>query len=164
MLNSPCQEEVWGNIIIAVRVVNLETIVTCQPTVGLRNRALLGSWRLSASRPSTRCAAVSSPCRQCEPNRTVRCYTIDAMTSRNSIGIRFLRNMPRWRHPATGVEEYRVTFAFPLVAQHSSHLARCCGDASTIEGFIRGTGMSKKSVCKEQSYEQLLSGSLKKES
>jgi hypothetical protein len=32
--------------------------VTCQPFVGLRNRALLGSRQLNASRPSMRCAAV----------------------------------------------------------------------------------------------------------
>jgi hypothetical protein len=51
----------------------------CQPTVGLRNRALLGSRQLSASRPSTRCAAggggvFSVPFRP-EPNRIVRYYT-----------------------------------------------------------------------------------------
>jgi hypothetical protein len=28
--------------------------------------------------------------------------------------------------------------------------------ACSIEDFIRGTGMSKKSVCKEQSYESVL--------
>jgi hypothetical protein len=27
-------------------------------------------------------------------------FRVDTMTSRNSIGIRFLRNMPRWRHTA----------------------------------------------------------------
>jgi hypothetical protein len=52
--------------------------VTCQPIVELRNRALLGSRPLNASRPNIRYAttgeAVSSPCRA-EPNRTVRCYT-----------------------------------------------------------------------------------------
>jgi hypothetical protein len=69
-------------------------------------------------------------------------FRADAMTSCNSIGIRFLRNMPRWHHPARGVREYRVTFAFPQVTQRSSHLARCCSDACTIEGYIRGTGMS----------------------
>jgi hypothetical protein len=29
-------------------------------------------------------------------------------------------------------------------------------DARTIEGYIRGTGMSKESVCKEQSYESVV--------
>jgi hypothetical protein len=42
-------------------------IVTCELVVGLRNRALLGSRPLNASRPNTRCAttgeAMSSPCR-----------------------------------------------------------------------------------------------------
>jgi hypothetical protein len=42
-------------------------------------------------------------------------FLADAMTSRNSIGIQFLRNMPRWRHTATGVGEYHATFAFPRV-------------------------------------------------
>jgi hypothetical protein len=54
-----------------------------------------------------------------------------------------------------------VTFAFPRVTQHSSHLARCCdtdqatgnSDARTIEGYIRGTGMSKQSVVKQLFYE-----------
>jgi hypothetical protein len=36
----------------------MKSIVTCQPIVGLRNRALLGSRQLNASRPSTRCVAV----------------------------------------------------------------------------------------------------------
>jgi hypothetical protein len=122
-------------------------IVICQPIVGLRNRALLGSRPLNASRTNTRYAtieeAVFTPCRtvpcHAEPNRTVRCHTTS-----------------RWRHPATGVGEYRVTFAFPRVTQHSSHLARCCSDACTIEGFIRGTGMSKKSVFKKQLYESVV--------
>jgi hypothetical protein len=75
-------------------------------------------------------------------------FLADAMTSRNSIGIRFLRNMLRWRHTATGVGEYYVTFAFPRVTQYSSQLAGCCSDACTIESFIRGTGMSKKAIVK----------------
>jgi hypothetical protein len=37
-------------------------IVTCQPIVGLRNRALLGSRPLNASRPNTRYAAVGKRC------------------------------------------------------------------------------------------------------
>jgi hypothetical protein len=41
------------------------------------------------------------------------------------------------------------------VTQHSSHLARCCSDACTIEGYIRGTGMSKQSVFKKQLYESV---------
>jgi hypothetical protein len=53
-------------------------IVTCQPIVGLRNKALLGSRPLNASRPNTCCAAVGeavfAPCRA-EQNRTERCYT-----------------------------------------------------------------------------------------
>jgi hypothetical protein len=53
-------------------------IVTCQPIVGLRNKALLGSRPLNASRPNSRCAAVGeavfAPCRA-EQNRTKRCYT-----------------------------------------------------------------------------------------
>jgi hypothetical protein len=43
-----------------------DNIVTCQPNVGLRNRALLGSRPLSTLRPSARCAAVGeavfAPC------------------------------------------------------------------------------------------------------
>jgi hypothetical protein len=56
---------------------------------------------------------------------------------------------------AKGVEEYRVTFAFPRVTIHSSHLARCCSHDRTIEGYIRGTGMSKKAVFKKQLYERV---------
>jgi hypothetical protein len=45
---------------------------------GLRNRALLGSRPLNASRLNTRCAAVGeavfAPCRA-EQNRAERCYT-----------------------------------------------------------------------------------------
>jgi hypothetical protein len=48
-------------------------IVTCQPFVGLRNRALLGSRQLNASRPNTCPAAVGealfAPCRAV-PSRT----------------------------------------------------------------------------------------------
>jgi hypothetical protein len=62
-------------------------IVTCQPIVGLRNKALLGSRPLNASRPNTRCAAVGeavfAPCRA-EQNRTERCYTAGAMMSHGS--------------------------------------------------------------------------------
>jgi hypothetical protein len=57
--------------------VRLENIVACQPIVGLRNIALLGSRQLNASRRSTRYAvgeAVFAPCRA-EQNRTERCYT-----------------------------------------------------------------------------------------
>jgi hypothetical protein len=52
-------------------------IVTCQPIVGLRNRALLGSRPLSALRPSTRCAGGGVFFVLCHPelNRTLRCYT-----------------------------------------------------------------------------------------
>jgi hypothetical protein len=45
----------------------MNNTVTCQPFVGLRNRALLGSWPLNALRPNTRYAAVGeavfTPCR-----------------------------------------------------------------------------------------------------
>jgi hypothetical protein len=55
-----------------------QRIVTCQPIVGLRKKALLGSRPLNASRPNTRCAAVGqavfASCRA-EQNRTERCYT-----------------------------------------------------------------------------------------
>jgi hypothetical protein len=43
---------------VCVLVIITIYIVTCQPFVGLRNRALLGSRQINASRPSTRCAAV----------------------------------------------------------------------------------------------------------
>jgi hypothetical protein len=67
----------------------MNIIVTCQPSVGLRNRALLGSRQLNASRPSTRCSkgsgVCSVPCRavpcRAEQNRIERCYTTGAMTS-----------------------------------------------------------------------------------
>jgi hypothetical protein len=65
--------------------------VTCQPIVGLRNRALLGSRRPIASRPNTRCAAtgeaVFTPCRfeprEAVPSRTTPCVAAQqaAMTS-----------------------------------------------------------------------------------
>jgi hypothetical protein len=68
---------------------NIKNIVTCQPIVGLRKKALLGSRPLSTSRPSTRCAAVgeavSSPCRAV-PSRTAPCAATQqaAMTSHGS--------------------------------------------------------------------------------
>jgi hypothetical protein len=113
-------------------------------------QGLLGSRPVNNSRPNTRYAttgeAVSSPCRAV-PSRTAPCVATQhvAMTSH-----------------ATGVGEYRVTFAFPRVTQHSSHLARYCSDACTIEGFIRGTGMSKKELLSSSSRVELLSSSLKK--
>jgi hypothetical protein len=72
--------------------------VTCQPFVGLRNRTLLGSRPLNASRPSTRCAAVGesvfAPCRfeprevevRPVPSRTAPCVATQqaAMTSHGS--------------------------------------------------------------------------------
>jgi hypothetical protein len=60
--------------------------VTCQPIVGLRNRALLGSRPLNASRPNTRYAAIGeavfTPCRAV-PSRTAPCVATQhvAMTS-----------------------------------------------------------------------------------
>jgi hypothetical protein len=51
--------------------------VTCQPIVGLRNRGYATRFQALAGEQD---------------------FGADAMTSRNSIGIRFLRNMPRWRH------------------------------------------------------------------
>jgi hypothetical protein len=60
--------------------------VTCQPIVGSRNRALLGSRLLNASWPNTHYAttgeAVSSPCRA-KPHRVL------------------LHIRPRWRHTAS---------------------------------------------------------------
>jgi hypothetical protein len=52
-------------------------IVTCQPIVGLRNRGYATRFQAPAGKQD---------------------FRADAMTSRNSIGIRFLRNMPRWHH------------------------------------------------------------------
>jgi hypothetical protein len=53
--------------LILFHIKKLHNIVTCQPIVGLRNRALLGSRPLNASRPNTRYAAVGEevfiPCR-----------------------------------------------------------------------------------------------------
>jgi hypothetical protein len=52
-------------------------IATCQPIVGLSNRGYATRFQAPAGKQD---------------------FRPDAMTSRNSIGIRFLRNMPRWRH------------------------------------------------------------------
>jgi hypothetical protein len=101
----------------------------------LRNRSLLGSRSVN------------------------KIFRADATTSRNSIGIRFLRNMPRWRHPTTGVGEYRVTCF--LRVRRLRNTKQAALSACTIENFIRGTGMSKKLVCKEQSYESVLRVSAK---
>jgi hypothetical protein len=98
-------------------------IVTCQPIVLLRNRTLLGSRPLSASRPNTRCAAVgeavSSPCRAV-PNRTAPCVATQkaAMTSH---GITLVSEATPCKHSD--------------LTQHSSHLAHCRSDACTIEGL-----------------------------
>jgi hypothetical protein len=71
---------------------------------GLRNRALLGSRPLNASRPNTRCAAVGeavfAPCRA-EQNRTKRCYTAgrDDVTQQHA---RFQGNSGKHTDRATG--------------------------------------------------------------
>jgi hypothetical protein len=121
-------------------------IVTCQPIVGLRNRAFLGSRPLNASRPNTRYAttgeAVFTPCRAvpcwAEPHRAL------------------LRNRPRWRHTVPRSFPRQLCCKHGDLTQHSSHLARCCSDACTIEGYIRGTEMSKKAVFKKQLYESVV--------
>jgi hypothetical protein len=110
-----------------------ERIVTCQPFVGLRNRALIGSRRLNASRRSTRYAvgeAVFAPCRA-EQNRTERCYTAGC-DDRTRQHARFQGNAGK---------------QWPDAPQLSP--------GSYDWGFIRGTEMSKQSVCKEQSYESV---------
>jgi hypothetical protein len=103
--------------------------VTCQPIVGLRNKALLGRRPLNASRPNTRCAAVGeavfAPCRA-EQNLTERCYTAghDDVTRQHA---RFQGNAGKHSD----------------LTQHSPHLARCCetdratgnSAARTIEGL-----------------------------
>jgi hypothetical protein len=61
---------------------------TCQPIVGLRNRALLGSRPLNASWPSMRCAAV----REAVSSR--------AMPWRAKPHRALLHSRPRWRHTA----------------------------------------------------------------
>jgi hypothetical protein len=46
------------------------------------------------------------------------------------------------------------------LTQHSSHLVRCSSDARTIEGYIRGTGMSVSSqFVRSSPASQLLSRS-----
>jgi hypothetical protein len=89
-------------------------IVTCQLIIGLRNKALLGSRQLNASRPSTRYAVgevVFAPCRA-KQNRTERCYTAgrDDVTRQHA---RFQGNAGKHSD----------------LTEHSSHLAR------TIEGL-----------------------------
>jgi hypothetical protein len=83
---------------------------------------------------------VSSPCRAV-PSRTAPCVVTQqaAMTSH---GITLVSEATPCKHSD--------------LTQHSSHLARCCSDACTIEGFMRGTGMSKKSVFKKQLYERVV--------
>jgi hypothetical protein len=89
--------------------------VTCQSIVGLRNKALLGSRPLNASRPNTRCAAVGeavfAQCRA-EQNRAERCYT----AGRDDVS----RQHARFRGNAGKHSD---------LTQHSSHLTR------TIEGL-----------------------------
>jgi hypothetical protein len=127
-------------------------IVTCRPTVGLRIRTLLGSRPVNTSRSNTRYATIEevvfSPCRAVSSRTVIRVPTQHAaMTSHG-----------------TGVGEYHVTFAFPRVTQHTPHLARCCdtdratgnSNARTIEGYISGTEMSKKSVFMKQLYESVV--------
>jgi hypothetical protein len=95
--------------------VKIDSIVTCQPFVGLRNGAWLGSCLLNASRPNTRCVAVGeavfAPCRA-KQNRIERCYTAghDDVTRQHA---RFQGNAGKHSD----------------LTQHSSHLA------CTIEGL-----------------------------
>jgi hypothetical protein len=78
--------------------------VTCQPIVGLRNKALLGSRPLNASRPNIRCAAVEEAvfalCRA-EQNRTEGFYTAarDDVTRQHA---RFQGNAGKHSDRATG--------------------------------------------------------------
>jgi hypothetical protein len=108
--------------------------VTCQPFVGLRNRTLLGSRPLSASRPSTRYAAVGeavlAPCRF-EPREG--------------------NSRPQWRHTAARSlpRKRRVN---TVTWRNSVDWLRF---RSTGSGYISEVVSSFSSVFKEQSYESV---------
>jgi hypothetical protein len=123
-------------------------IVTCQPIVGLRNKALLGSRPLSASRPSTRCATVGEAgWRHATALKYGSCATgRDDVTLQHA---RFRGNVVQTQWP------------------DATQLSPC----SLLQlrlydwGFIRGTEMSKQSlfmkqfsrgVRKEQSYDRVV--------
>jgi hypothetical protein len=100
-------------------------IVTCQPIVGLRNRALLGSRPLNASRPSTCCATVG------EAGSSPHSRDDDTQQHWNTV--------PAHQAAITSHGSTLVSEATPCkhsdLTQHSSHLARCCSDTCTIEGL-----------------------------
>jgi hypothetical protein len=102
-----------------------ENIVTCQPIVGLRNRALLGSRPLNASRPSTRCAAVG------EAGSSPR--------SRDDVTQQHWNTVPAQQAAMMSHGSTLISEASPCkhsdLTQHNSHLARCCSDTCTIEDF-----------------------------
>jgi hypothetical protein len=102
-------------------------IVTCQPIVGLRNRALLGSRPLNASRPNTCYAAVgeagSSPRSRDDVTRTrSREISRDLRVSASDV-----------TQPSPG----------SLLRDGPGNREQC---RSYDRGFIRGTEMSKQSV------------------
>jgi hypothetical protein len=101
-------------------------IVTCQPYVGLRNRALLGN------RPV---------------NKTSRRHDDVTQQYWNTVST---QHAVVTSH-GTGVGEYRVTCF--LWVRRLRNKKQAALSACTIEGFIRGTEISKQSVCGSQLYE-----------
>jgi hypothetical protein len=84
-----CKTTIWELAFFIIQYLLLgliEYIVTCQPFVGSRNRALLGSRQLNASRTTTRSAAVGkavfAPC------RALPCRAVPSAAAQQ----------PRWRH------------------------------------------------------------------
>jgi hypothetical protein len=122
-------------IIVTLKIYSHD-IVTCQPIVGLGNRALLGSRPVNNSRPNTRYAIIGEAV--FSPHRAL------------------LYNRPQWRHTASRSFPRQLRCKHGDLTQHSSHLAHCCSDTCTIEGFIRGTGMFKQPVFKKQLFEPVV--------
>jgi hypothetical protein len=99
-----------------VAPLNRDNIVTCQPSIGLRSRALLGSRQLNASRANTRSAAVGEA--MFAPYRAVPSRTAPSAATQQA----------RWRH-TSGVRERHMCLRG--CQETSRHLVRLQGEWET---------------------------------
>jgi hypothetical protein len=153
--------------------------VTCQPFVGSRNRALLGSRQLNASRTSTRSAAVGeavfAPCRavpcRAEPRRALLHSRRDDVTGVYVVARRRAAILSGYKGSGRRDVTVLLNNAMTVARRPLTQLGYISG---AISRFSSVPGVTvKKSIFRKQLYErvlrssptsQLLSSSLKKES
>jgi hypothetical protein len=152
--------------------------VTCQPFVGSRNRALLGSRQLNASRKSTGCAAVEeavfAPC-SAEQNRTERSYTAGTMTLHGNVTCVYVVARRRaailsdckgnGRRDVTVLLNNEMTVAKRPLTQFG-YISEAISRFSSVPGVTVKKSVFRKqlhdSVVRSSPTSQLLSSSLKK--